>query len=85
MKRLIVLITSLIALTSLTLSGADTADNQHKKQRTYPPEIMERYDTNKDGVLDKFEMKKLREDKKAGLITKDQLKSGKKKNAQQNK
>ncbi|MGB9603099.1 MAG: hypothetical protein ACPMAG_09955 [Limisphaerales bacterium] len=80
MKRLAILITALIAASSLTLIGADKVVKQNKHQRNYPPEIMEKYDTNKDGVLDKTELQKLRQDIKAGVITRDQLKVNKKKN-----
>lgn len=83
MKKITLLITALFAAGSLMLIGADKVAHQQKRQHTYPPEIMEKYDTNRDGVLDKTELQKLRQDIKAGVVSKDQLKVNKKKNRNQ--
>jgi hypothetical protein len=74
MKKLLVALTGLVCALAITVN-AQEAKPKHKltdEQKTVQKEMLEKYDTNKDGKLDKEERAKIsKEDKekmdKAGL------------------
>ena len=72
MKKLLVAIAALVFACSLTASAGQGKHKLTPEQKTLRKEILEKYDTNKDGKLDKKERAKIsKEDQgkleKAGL------------------
>lgn len=70
MKKLIVAIAGALCATALAVHAADdstTKKSHHKmteEQKTLYKEMLEKYDTNKDGKLDKEEKSKISADDK---------------------
>jgi len=83
MKKLLVVILGLLCATALTVQAQDAAPKKAKKpltaeQQKVMDEMVAKYDTNKDGKLDKEERAKMsQEDKDA--MAKAGLSGGKKK------
>jgi hypothetical protein len=82
MKKLLAVVIGLICATSLTLSAADAPAKKKKQltpeQKQVQKEMLDKYDTNKDGKLDKQEKAKMTQDDK-DKMEKAGLTGGKKK------
>lgn len=71
MKKILVLTGIICLACAVALFGADkTARKQRKQQDKFPPEVIQKYDENKNGILDKDELQKYKQDVKAGLAPK---------------
>ncbi len=68
MKKLLAIVVGLICATSLTLSAADAPAKKKQpltaEQKQARKELLEKYDTNKDGKLDRAEKAKMTQEDK---------------------
>ena len=68
MKRLLAIVIGLICATSLTLNAADAPAKKKPQltaeQKQAKKELLEKYDTNKDGKIDKGEKAKMTQEDK---------------------
>ncbi|HEY5345550.1 MAG TPA: hypothetical protein VIK62_04325 [Verrucomicrobiae bacterium] len=84
MKKLILAAVALCCAATITVQAQDTAPKKHKltaEQQTVMTEMLAKYDTNKDGKLDKTEKSAMTADDKAAWAKAFPMK-GKKKSAE---
>jgi hypothetical protein len=87
MKKLLVVMLGFALLTPILSNAADAEKKEQKKEmKALRKELLEKYDTNKDGKLDKEEKAKISADdkekaEKAGLIAAKKKKEAKEKEA----